>query len=67
MCSPPSIHGGALLKNTAGDGDAIPAPSLWLLLAVLVGTALAVGVLTAIPARLGGRRPAAETLQAEFA
>jgi putative ABC transport system permease protein len=62
------IPGGiALLKNTAGDADAFPAPSLWLLLAVLVGTALAVGVLTAIPARLGGRRPAAETLQAEFA
>ena len=62
------IPGGiALLKTTAGDGDVIPTPSLWLLLAVVAGTALAVGVLTAIPARLGGRRPTAETLQAEFA
>jgi putative ABC transport system permease protein len=62
------IPGGiALLKTTAGDADSIPAPSLGLLLAVVAGTALAVAVLTAIPARLGGRRPAAETLQAEFA
>jgi putative ABC transport system permease protein len=62
------IPGGiALLKSTAGDADAIPAPSLWMLLAVMACTALAVALLTAVPARLGGRRPAAETLQAEFA
>jgi putative ABC transport system permease protein len=59
--------GMALLNATAGDGDPIPNPPLWQLLAVVAGTALVVALLTSIPARLGGRRPPAETLQAEFA
>jgi hypothetical protein len=37
------------------------------MLAVLVGTPLVIAALTAIPARLGGRRPVAEILQAELA
>ncbi len=40
-------------------------PPLWQLLAVLLGTLLVVTGLTAIPARLGARRPSAAILQAE--
>src|SRR6266536_2529512 len=40
-------------------------PPLWQLLAVLAGTLLVVTGLTAIPARLGARRPPAEILQSE--
>ncbi len=60
------IPGGvALLNATTGDAEAIPNPPLWQLLAVVAGTGLVVAVLTAIPARLGGRRSVAATLQAE--
>lgn len=49
-------------RNGAGPAAIVPAG--WL--AVLVaGTLLAVAVLTAIPARISARRPAAEVLQAE--
>ncbi len=41
-------------------------PILWLL-AVVIGTLLVVLGLTAIPARLGARRPVVEVLQSEFA
>jgi ABC-type lipoprotein release transport system permease subunit len=65
---------GAVLGIPAGlalfaslSGDETANPPLWQLLAVVPATVLVVAVLTAIPARLGGRRPAAETLQAEFA
>jgi len=34
---------------------------------VVAGTVLVVAALTAVPARLGGRRPVTETLQAELA
>jgi putative ABC transport system permease protein len=66
--------GGAVLGIPAGlalfaslSGDETANPPLWQLLAVVPATVLVVAVLTAIPARLGGRRPVAETLQAEFA
>jgi putative ABC transport system permease protein len=58
------IPGGIGLLAAVDDTTSIP---LWQLLAVVPGTALAVAVLTTIPARLGARRPAAETLQAELA
>jgi putative ABC transport system permease protein len=65
---------GAVLGIPAGlalfaslSGDETANPPLWQLLAVVPATVLVAAVLTAIPARLGGRRPVAETLQAEFA
>ncbi len=47
--------------------DFAPVPSLWSLAAVLLGTVVVIAALTAIPARVGARRPVAEILQAELA
>jgi putative ABC transport system permease protein len=59
------IPGGLALLAVVSDQPAhIPR---WQLLAVVPATAVVVAVLTAIPARLGARRPAAPTLQAERA
>lgn len=52
---------------TDGDSDRVTLPPLWQLLALVAGTVFVVALLTAIPARLGGRRPVTETLQAELA
>jgi putative ABC transport system permease protein len=52
---------------TGGDSDRATLPSLWQLLALVLATVLVVAALTAVPARLGGRRPVTETLQAELA
>jgi hypothetical protein len=50
----------------ASHGHAVPlVPPLWWLVAVVPGTLLMVAVLTAIPARIGARRPAAVVLRAE--
>jgi putative ABC transport system permease protein len=49
------------------DPDSTTLPPLWQLLAVVPGTVLVVAGLTAIPARIGARRPTAEILQAELA
>jgi ABC-type lipoprotein release transport system permease subunit len=57
----------AIMAITGGDSDRATLPSLWRLLALVLVTVLVVAVLTAVPARLGGRRPVAETLQAELA
>jgi ABC-type lipoprotein release transport system permease subunit len=57
----------AINAITGGDSDRATLPSLWQLLAVVAGTVLVVAALTAVPARLGGRRPVSETLQAEHA
>ena len=64
---------GAVLGIPGGIGlymavvpDEAPIPQLWWLLAVVAGTVLVVAVLTAIPARLGARRPVAEILQSEL-
>ncbi|GGS53659.1 hypothetical protein GCM10010156_10460 [Planobispora rosea] len=54
----------AVNATTGGDGGRAPLPPLWQLLAVVLTTVLAVAALTAVPARLGGRRPVAETLRA---
>jgi len=50
----------------AVDPDGATTPPLWQLLAVVPGTVLVVAALTTIPARLGARRPVAETLQSEL-
>lgn len=55
----------ALLAIAGGDDSANP--PLWQLLAVIPVTALVVGALSTIPARLEARRPAVEILQAELA
>ncbi|MGH2857749.1 MAG: FtsX-like permease family protein [Solirubrobacteraceae bacterium] len=55
---------GLLLYRIAGGGADSNPPVSWLL-AVIPGTLIAVAGLTAIPARIGARRPPAETLQAE--
>ncbi|HSK96221.1 MAG TPA: FtsX-like permease family protein [Euzebyales bacterium] len=54
----------AINAITGGDGDRATLPPLWQLLAVVLATVLVVAALTAVPARLGSRRPVAETLQA---
>ncbi len=66
---------GAILGIPAGIGlvaavssEGAPAtPSPWELITVLLGTMLAVTALTAVPAHIGARRPAAEILQSEAA
>jgi ABC-type lipoprotein release transport system permease subunit len=60
------IPGGLALFAAVSDTDTIM-PPLWQLLAVVPGTVLVIAVLTAIPARFGARRPAAEILRAERA
>jgi ABC-type lipoprotein release transport system permease subunit len=57
----------AINAITGGDSDRATLPSLWQRLAVVAGTVLVMAALTAVPARLGGRRPVTETLQAELA
>jgi ABC-type lipoprotein release transport system permease subunit len=57
----------AINAITGGDSDRATLPSLWQRLAVVLATVLVVAALTAVPARLGGRRPVTETLQAELA
>ena len=57
----------AINAITGGDSDRATFPSLWQLLALVAGTVFVVAALTAVPARLGGRRPVTETLQAELA
>jgi putative ABC transport system permease protein len=54
---------GLLVYRVSGGGGASP-PIVWLL-AVIPGTLVVVAVLTAIPARIAGNRPVAETLRAD--
>jgi putative ABC transport system permease protein len=56
----------AINAITGGDSHKAALPSLWQLIALVLATVLVVAALTAVPARLGGRRPVTETLQAEF-
>ena len=60
------IPGGLALFNAVSSDQTANLP-LWQLLAVVPVTVLVTAALTTIPARLGARRPAAETLQAELA
>ncbi len=57
----------AINAITGGNSDRATLPTLWQQLAVVLATVFVVAALTAIPARLGGRRPVTETLQAELA
>jgi putative ABC transport system permease protein len=61
------VPGGLALFAALGGGGDGGGPPTWQLLAVVPGTVLVVAALTAIPARLGARRPAAEILQSELA
>jgi ABC-type lipoprotein release transport system permease subunit len=51
-----------IIAITGGESDRATLPSSWQLLAVVLATVLAVAALSAVPARLGGRRPVTETL-----
>jgi ABC-type lipoprotein release transport system permease subunit len=62
-----AIPGGLALFAALGGGGDGAGPPLWQLLAVVPVTVLVVAALTAIPARLGARRPVAEILQSERA
>jgi hypothetical protein len=53
-----------LVHRYPRDGTAMP--PLWQLLAVVPGTALAIALLTAIPARISARRPVAGTLRSKL-
>jgi ABC-type lipoprotein release transport system permease subunit len=54
----------AIIAITGGDSARATLPSLWELLAVVLATGLVAAALTAVPARLGGRRPLTESLRA---
>jgi putative ABC transport system permease protein len=59
------ILGGHALVAAVSPDETTNQP-LWVLLAVVPATVLVVAALTAIPARLGARRPTAEILQSEL-
>jgi putative ABC transport system permease protein len=61
------IPGGIGLIAAVDPDPTTRIPPLWQLLAVVPVTVLAVAALTAIPARLGARRPVTEILQSELA
>jgi hypothetical protein len=61
------IPGGIALVAVVDPDPATPIPPLWQLLAVVAGTVLVIAALTAIPARISGRRPVAEILRSELA
>jgi len=61
------ILGGTGLYASVRHGASMTYPPLWWLIAVVPGTLLVVAGLTAIPARIGARRPVAEILQSETA
>jgi putative ABC transport system permease protein len=52
----------AVIGITGGDIDMAALPSIWQLLALVAASVLVVAILTAVPARLGSRRPVCETL-----
>jgi hypothetical protein len=62
-----AIPGGLELIAVADPDSATPTPPLWQLLAVVPCTVLVVAALTAIPARIGARRPVADILRSELA
>jgi putative ABC transport system permease protein len=61
------IPGGFGLLASVSHGGTLTVPPLWWLLGVVLGTLVVVAGLTAIPARIGARRPVAEILQSETA
>ena len=61
------IPGGFELFAMANQGGSASQPPAWWLIAVVLGTVIAVAGLTAIPARIGARRPVTEILHSETA
>ncbi len=61
------ILAGVGLYAAVSNGGVVTIPPLWWLVAVILGTMFVVAGLTAIPARIGARRPVAEILQSETA
>jgi putative ABC transport system permease protein len=61
------IPAGIGLYAAASNGGVVTIPPVLWLVAVVLGTMLVVAGLTAIPARIGARRPVAEILQSETA
>jgi putative ABC transport system permease protein len=61
------IPAGKALYGAVQNGGPQGSPPGWWLLTMVLGMLLAVAGLTAIPARIGARRPVAEILQAELA
>jgi putative ABC transport system permease protein len=55
------------LFAVAAQGTGVVVPPVSWLAATVLGTVVAMGVLAAIPARLGARRPVSPVLQAESA
>jgi putative ABC transport system permease protein len=56
------IPAGIGLNAALRHGGTIAVPPAWWLIAVVLGTLVGVAGLTAIPARIGARRPVAEIL-----
>jgi ABC-type lipoprotein release transport system permease subunit len=61
------IPAGIGLYVAVSNGGVVTIPPVWQMLAVVLGTLFVVAGLTAIPARVGARRPVAEILQSETA
>jgi putative ABC transport system permease protein len=61
------IPAGIGLFEVVNGGGVVVIPPYWYFGATLVGALVGVAVLTAIPVRIGARRPVAEILQAELA
>ena len=61
------IPAGIALVAAGSHGRSLPIPPTWGLLAAALGTMLVVAGLTAVPARIGSRRPVAEILRSETA
>jgi putative ABC transport system permease protein len=61
------IPGGLGIYDAAKNGGPTVLPAAGWIAVMVVGTVLAVVLLSAIPARIGARRPVAEVLQAEAA
>lgn len=57
----------AINAITGGDSNRVSLPPIWQLLALVAATVLVVVSLTAVPARLGGRRSVTAALQTEMA
>ncbi len=64
---PLGIPLGIGLFYVAARGVGVVVPPAWWLAAATAGTVAAVGVLTAIPARIGALRPVSPILQSETA
>jgi ABC-type lipoprotein release transport system permease subunit len=64
---PGSVALFAVINAINDNNNDATLPPLWQLLTLVAGTVLVVATLTAVPARLGGRRPVTQTLQAELA